>query len=351
MQCTLLIPHLLWPPAASTEAGTGSATPALEAMLARGRRECFPAICLEGWLCQAFETERQNDWPVAPLTLTVDGGNPAGDYWLRADPVHLRARREQLLLAGPDLLHVTTAESQQLTSTLNAHFGPDTVSFQALHPARWYTRLAETPDLTTKTLTEAAGANVANLMPSGSDALRWHRTVNEIQMLLHDHPVNLARESRGELAINSVWIWGGGIMPPVPGRHFTHIFATNPLAAALATCAGLDAFPVPPTATSWRQSNHVRHKTDAHHLIVLEHLASAAQYGDVASWWTQIALLEKDWFSPLLATLGKNGFDRLSIVSIDESAAVRFECGARVRWAVWRRPVALAAHLRRAGRS
>jgi len=319
-------------------------------MLTRGRRECFPAICMEGWLCQAFETERQNDWPVAPLTLTVDGGNPARDYWVRADPVHLRARREQLLLAGPDFLHVTAAESGQLASALNAHFAPDALAFQALHPARWYARLPETPDLTTKTLTEATGANVANLMPAGRDALHWHRIVNEIQMLLHEHPVNLARESRGELAINSVWIWGGGVMPPVPGRHFSHVFATNPLATALATCAGLDALPVPADATSWRQSSQVRDKTDAHHLIVLEQLVSAAQYGDVASWWAQIALLEKNWFSPLLAALGKNGFDRLSIASLDESAAVRYECEARVRWAVWRRPVSLAAHLRLADR-
>jgi len=29
-------------------------------------------------------------------------------------------------------------------------------------------------------------------------------------MFLHDHPVNTARQSRGELPVNGLWFWGGG---------------------------------------------------------------------------------------------------------------------------------------------
>jgi hypothetical protein len=32
-------------------------------------------------------------------------------------------------------------------------------------------------------------------------------------MLLHDHPLNEQRESRGELAVNSVWVGGTGCAP------------------------------------------------------------------------------------------------------------------------------------------
>ena len=36
------------------------------------------------------------------------------------------------------------------------------------------------------------------LLPTGVDALAWHRVINEIQMLCHGESFNLAREGRGE---------------------------------------------------------------------------------------------------------------------------------------------------------
>jgi hypothetical protein len=41
-------------------------------------------------------------------------------------------------------------------------------------------------------------------------AKKWRRLQNELQMILHDHPVNEARLERGELSINSVWLYGCG---------------------------------------------------------------------------------------------------------------------------------------------
>jgi hypothetical protein len=35
--------------------------------------------------------------------------------------------------------------------------------------------------------------------------------LNEIQMVWHEHPVNLAREERGEVPINSLWLYGGAL--------------------------------------------------------------------------------------------------------------------------------------------
>jgi hypothetical protein len=42
------------------------------------------------------------------------------------------------------------------------------------------------------------------------DSLReWRRLLNEIQMVWHEHPVNIARAERGEVPINSLWLFGG----------------------------------------------------------------------------------------------------------------------------------------------
>ena len=51
---------------------------------------------------------------------------------------------------------------------------------------------------------------------------RWLRRLqNEAQMLLHAHPVNLARMARGALAVNSVWIHGAGAPADPVSRRTT----------------------------------------------------------------------------------------------------------------------------------
>ena len=41
---------------------------------------------------------RQQDWPLAPIASQADGGDPGTDYWLRADPVHLKLEGGRLVL-------------------------------------------------------------------------------------------------------------------------------------------------------------------------------------------------------------------------------------------------------------
>src|SRR5689334_6212755 len=196
MQCTLLIPHLIWPRSAHDDVARDLALPALATLLARANLERHAALSPEAWLCQAFEVERQHDWPLAPLTLAVDGGEPADVYTLRADPVHIRVSREGLHLVDNALFDVGAGEAEALVAVLNGHFAADGMRFEAPHPKRWYVKLAQTPALSTRSISEVAGADVQHCLPTGADALKWHRLFNEAQMVLHEHPVNSAREAR-----------------------------------------------------------------------------------------------------------------------------------------------------------
>jgi hypothetical protein len=45
-------------------------------------------------------------------------------------------------------------------------------------------------------------------MPAGRDGARIRSLMNEIQMLLYEHPVNLRRERARQLPINGWWLWG-----------------------------------------------------------------------------------------------------------------------------------------------
>ncbi|HKB63767.1 MAG TPA: hypothetical protein VKD03_12920, partial [Burkholderiales bacterium] len=179
--------------------------------MARGRRKRIASISPEAWLFGRFGVERQRDWPVAPYTLLADGGAPERHFWMRADPVHLRVGRDSLDLADSAAFEVSRAESEALVDTLNRHFGR-AMLFYSTRPARWYVRLEKAPDMQTTPAAAARGAAIDEKLPSGPDAMRFHALMNEAQMLLHEHPVNAERETRGEPALNSVWFWGGGVI-------------------------------------------------------------------------------------------------------------------------------------------
>lgn len=345
MQCTLLIPHLRWPRDPGGDCYQGLAAPALQRALSRARRAFLPATGMEAWLCRAFEVERQIDWPAAPLTLTIDGGEPGSGYWLRADPVHLQARRDRILLADRSAFSISRDEAQALTASLTRHFAHDRLQFQALHPERWYLRLDADPGIATHALGEAAGGNVERYLPEGKNALRWHAIHNEIQMLLHDHPVNEARESRGEPAINGVWFWGGGMKPRVAGRHFSAVWSDDALALGLAANADVEATPPPADGRLWLKRAAESRRPDDHHLIVLDTLAQAARRGDPSEWRDAVMRLDGQWLSALCEAVRRRVIARLTVVVPGPRGCARYELTHADLWRFWRRVQPLAAFL------
>jgi hypothetical protein len=105
-------------------------------------------------------------------------------------------------------------EAAQLCAALNEHFAGRAWRFCAASAAP-VCAARQVPGIETVPLSQAAGRNVRGLLPKGAEAARWHRVFNEIQMLLFAHPVNEAREARGELPVNSLWLWGGGVNAPL----------------------------------------------------------------------------------------------------------------------------------------
>jgi hypothetical protein len=89
MHCELVVPGLF---AASSDLRL----PAIELLLARGRRTTAAAQTLEAWLHDAFALEA----PLAAgaFTLLGAGENPGEAAWVRADPVHLQLMRDRLIV-------------------------------------------------------------------------------------------------------------------------------------------------------------------------------------------------------------------------------------------------------------
>src|SRR3569832_2319354 len=188
-----LIPHL-FPSARLLEAATQELRlPALQTLLARGTRQSSPAEGMESVLCEALGIARQQDWPVAPISLDADGGVACEAYWLRADPVHLRVRRDRIVLSDSVTLELTLPEADALTASIGQHFGAG-LSPIACHPKRWYLRLDAAPRLTTHARSVAVGCYIYPFLPHGDDAMQFRSWFNDVQKLLHDQPNKQTRD-------------------------------------------------------------------------------------------------------------------------------------------------------------
>lgn len=333
MHCHLLIPNLFLTLPSGHNPFRGLRLPSLETLLARSRSLSLTADSMEVWLCKAFGMEKQRDWPIAPLTLDSDGGNPHQDYWFRADPVHLRVERDQIILADSGTLSISQVEADKLVAALNRHFETDGLLFYALRPDRWYLKPSSQPDIQTRLLPDVAGKNINDHLPTGTDGMRWHQLFNEIQMLFHDHPANEAREMRGEMPINSIWLWGGGTMPVLPLKPYSKIWARDALARSLAHASQTPVAALPENATTWlAQSGNA-----ASGLIVLDYLRGAGQYSDVYGWQEGLKQLEQAWFTPLLHALKQGKLSSLTLHAGSESHIQSFHVTSADLWKIWRR--------------
>ena len=323
----LLIPHL-FPPQRMLETATSAMrAPALETLLARGYLRAHPAQGIEIALCQLLGIVRQQDWPIAPITIEAEGETAGSAYWMRADPVHLRVMRDRIVLADSSVLNLTQQESDALATSIREHFG-EALQPRPLHPASWYIKLAQVPQLVTTPLSVACGRDIQPLMPEGEDAQQFRSMLNEVQMLLHDHPVNQRREGRGELAINALWLWGGGIKPVIENRSLATLFSGDRTVSALGEFCGAE---VCRSAADLRTI-----VTASQPIVVLDSLNQAGQCGDIYGWWDALGTLERDWFVPLLGLLKRF---KLSELTLNDPANGKTLVVKRAdTWKSWHRP-------------
>lgn len=320
MHCELIVPGLLLPEASEAR------HPALELLLARARRDTPASLTLEQWLHDAFE-QPGDALAAGALTLAGAGQDPGDAWWARADPVHLRLLRDRAIVVPGEVLRLAPEEVDALLASLNRHF--DSMAFQAIGPREWVVRPGEEiPSLDSPALV-AAGRDVA--AAGAKDAL-----LTEIQMLLHSHPVNEAREARGEPEVNSLWLWGGGRMPRAASGPWRSLAASDPLVLGLAQLAGLQRLPLPASAEAWLE----RLPESGRHLAVLDAVRAPAALGQQAEHEEGVAALERSWFAPLLAALRA---ERIGMVTLRVPApGASFETVRGDLRRFWRRPRPIA---------
>jgi len=127
--------------------------------------------------------------------------------WAHLTPMHFSVSTDQVTALDPELLQLTDKESQAFMEALAPLFPADE-GWQRQWQDALHWRVAHAQFLGLDRRSSASLDRVVNrsVTPWMPQAPILRRLLNEIQMTLHNHPLNLAREARGQLAVNSVWV-------------------------------------------------------------------------------------------------------------------------------------------------
>ena len=303
------------------------------------QRFTAPAAC-QGVTGSPGSAPMSRDLPMAPVTLALDGQAPGQRWWMRADPVHFVVGRTALRLAPPGHLQLRAEESDALAQSVRAHFPHLAPDFLAPGPARWYLGADQPFELDTTAPADAIGDDVDRNLPRGPGRRHWLGFVNEVQMLWFEHPVNQAREARGEPTASGLWLHGPGRMPAPGLPGCTGSAGGGERLAALAALAGC----------RWIDTGHgVQHwlgqAIDGHWLLSLDTLLPQRQAGDPSGWREALARMDAQWLAPLDAALRRGAIGAIDLRWPSRGGLSSARIASSDRFRFWRRRRSLAALL------
>ena len=166
--------------------------------------------------------------------------------WL-ATPLHLVAGLDTLHLPRDGILSLSPAERAEIAADFGIALGGDGLSLQAVDGDALLLRGLDPGEVATLEPTACLGADLVRAQPTGPGAMRLRRLMAEMEMWLHEHPVNRRRERRGQRAVRSLWLWGGETRAAAAGvRDSTSVRRLFSRDAWVRAAARLAAVPLAP---------------------------------------------------------------------------------------------------------
>lgn len=292
---------------------------ALPAMLAKALGRADRSVQTDGGQAQLSRHFHPlpNRWADAALTRVADTGEADARLsgWLRADPAYIRPDINGARLLGiGTALGIEQADVDALLPALRPLFGDAGFTLDAPHPSRWYLRLPREAKLPAfASPDDALGDDVFEHIPEAPEARRWRVLASEAQVTLHNHPRNAERMASGKAPINSLWFWGGGVLPDSIANDAPTVYSDDVLLHGIARIGKLEAMPLEACAN-----------TDADALVDLRSLRDPR-------------LLVEHWLAPAAESATRRE------VVLDFVDGTVLAMNAKQRWRFWRRPLASLA--------
>ena len=163
-------------------------------------------------------------WPIAPAELPAAAlpwaavqadtlGLGRQQAWGLLTPVQLHVGTEQVSLGLPGDLQLDEAASRELLALVRPLFESEGFQLHWAGPLQWLASHALFDGLATASLDRVTGRHLDPWLSEQPGGRLIRRLQSEVQMLLHQHPLNEQREAAGLPPVNSFWLSGCGRLP------------------------------------------------------------------------------------------------------------------------------------------
>ncbi|HTW37062.1 MAG TPA: hypothetical protein VMD49_00665 [Steroidobacteraceae bacterium] len=287
--------------------------------------------------------------PLGAASQAAQGTAQPASVWL-ADPLNLTPTLTSVHLSARGLLRIDATAQQELAQAFNGAFAAVGYGLRAVRAGRF---LATGPALCGRIdTTDPArylGSTLSEALPRGEGAAGLRRLAGELEMWLHEHPINARRAGAGRAPISTLWLWGGGAPLRAElnrnAQPTIAVFSDDAYVEGLSHLAGVRCAPAPPDLAALGARREPRI------VATLELFTTGESQGAAPAAPTPLSSLEaldREWLLPALEQLAHGMRTHIALLANDRCISL----AARDRWRLWRRPrqglAVLAPPMRRA---
>jgi hypothetical protein len=354
---SLVLPFALPVPEFAPDLVRALQAPALAALLSRSAESRFVplapkarALPHEQWIAHALGLERSLEHGVEPAVAASAmrgfGLDPQDGTWFVVNPTYIQIASTHLMMSDPRQLDLRADEGRALFDSARAEFAAGGYELAYGNAETWFMRADAWNELHTASPDAATGMNLTDWMPTGSAARAFRKLQNEVQVSWYTHPVNAAREARGQVPINSFWPWGGASRATEEASrlvaHAQGRTGARPRVIAHAMPGWLDALADvradSPAAMFAAIDGGGDNAGTEHLLLAAGNAAAPAIAADWDAWLRAMQGLDEALFAPLLDAVAKGRIKRLRLLLSHREGHLDTVTTPMAQRKFWRRP-------------
>jgi hypothetical protein len=346
---SLVLPFALPAPEFASDLVRALEAPALAALLSRSSARAFRPLEAtarvlphELWIARALGLAHGTAPGIAASAMRGYGLDPLDGTWFVVNPGHIQIAHSHLMLDDTRQLDLREDESRALFDSARACCEEAGHSLLYGAPDTWFLRADDWDAIHTSSPDAAVGMNLTDWVPSGAQSRAFRKLQNEVQVSWYTHPVNAAREARGQAPVNAIWPWGGA---SVAAEHAQMLVARA--AGKLAPRPAVSTYAAPGWLTALAEqrleslsgiAGQLAGGGEGGRLLAVGNVAAAAIAADWHGWLQQMHSLEEALFAPLLAAVKQGRIKTLRLVLSHRDGHLDTTTTPMAQRKFWRRP-------------